>query len=103
MSADGTDPGTGGQAFEMGRLVQATATMQQSVSRIEGKLDNVATKADIAEVRALALTALERANHANTRLDTHSAAARPWIQIGMAVLTALVMIGLGIAAIGRSL
>lgn len=87
-------------AFEMGRLVQGFATMQQSVSRIEGKLDNVATKADIAEVRALAQLALERANTANTRLDGSSAAARPWVQIGVGLLIAVVIVGLG--ALGLS-
>jgi hypothetical protein len=95
VSSDGTDSPAGGSAFEMGRLVQGFASMQSAVVRIEGKLDNVATKADIAEVRALAQAALDRANAANTRLDSMG----PWRQIAVALVTALILSGIGAVAV----
>lgn len=95
MSGDGSESPAGGSAFEMGRLVQGFAQMQSAVTRIEGKLDNVATKADIAEVRALAQAALDRANTANTRLDSMG----PWRQIAVALVTALILTGIGTAAL----
>lgn len=91
MTPPAADPST--QAFEMGRVVQGLSSMQASVSRIENKLDSVATKADMAEVRNLALSALKaateaerKASQANTRLDSLG----PWRQIGIAILVMLV-------------
>lgn len=106
MSAGDAENPAGGQGYEIGRLVgefaaanRSLGTISTRLDRIDGRLENVATKTDIEGVRLLAQAALDRANIANTRLDTQSAAAKPWVQIGVAVLIALILAGLGALAI----
>lgn len=83
----------------MGRMVQGFASMQAAVNRIENKLERVATKEDIADVRAMAQQAIDKAaaandkaNAANARLDGLS----PWRQIGIAVLIMFIAGGLAL-------
>lgn len=92
MGQNENDPSA--RDFEMGRLVQGFAGVQASVNRIEGKLDNVATKADMEVIRVIAQNASDEARRANTRLDGLS----PWKQIGVAVL--LMFIAGGFAVMG---
>lgn len=76
--------------FEMGRLVQGFTTMQGAVARIEAKVDNQPTKADLEPLWTMARNASDEAKRANTRIDGFT----PWVKIAVAVIGTLIVWGL---------